>query len=105
MAPTISKQHPWHHREPGALLTKNQASMERGPHMINLGGTLGLRLNIIDVTKSIFLKHKAHEFVIQWSSFQPTEKCLKCPQMMQPSTQANDLITALTKPQPPDSFI
>ena len=86
-SPTISMQHPWHHRETDALPTKNQASMERGPHMVNPDGTLGLHPNIIDVTKSIFLKHKAHEFVIQWSSFQPTAKCLKCLQMMQPSTQ------------------
>ena len=71
--------------------TKNQASMERGPHMDNLDGTLGLHLNITCATKSAFPKHKAHEFVIQWSSFQPTVKCLKCQQMMQPSTQQMNL--------------
>ena len=80
-------QHPWHLQAQGALPTKNPASVEHGPHMDNLDGTLGLHLNITGATKSTFPKHKAHEFVIQWSSSQPTAKCQKCPQMMQPSTQ------------------
>ena len=32
-------------------------------------------------------KHKAQEFVLQWSSSQPTAKCLTCQHMMQPYTQ------------------
>ena len=70
-----------------------------------MGGTSGLHPNIIDVVSSIFLKHKAHEFVIHWSSSQPTAKCLTCQHMVQPYTQQNDLITALTKPQPTKSSI
>ena len=87
MAPMTSMQHPWHHRAQGALPTKNPASMGHGPHMANRDGTLEPHLNITGATKSTFSRHKAHEFVIQWSSSQPTAKCPKCPHMMQPSTQ------------------
>ena len=36
------------------------------------------------VIKFTSRRHMAHEFVIQWSSFQPTVKCPMCQHMMQP---------------------
>ena len=46
-----------------------------GRHMGSLDGTSGQHLNTTDVIKSTSQKHRAHVFVIRWSSFQPTAKC------------------------------
>ena len=74
----ISMQHLWHHQELSALPMRNPANMAHGLHMDSMDGTWGQRLSTIDVIKSTSQKHRAHEFVIQWSSFQPTATCPAC---------------------------
>ena len=61
--------------EPSALLVSSPANVEHWRHMGSLDGTSGQHLNTTDVIKSTSQKHRAHIFVIQWSSFQPTAKC------------------------------
>ena len=105
MAYTISMPHLWHHREQSVLPTKNLANMERGPHMASMGGMLELHPNIIDVIRSTFQKHKAHEFCDTVEFFQTHCKMPNVSAHDAAIYAANDLITALTKPQPTNSII
>ena len=75
MVSMISKQHPWHLREPSAFPMRSPANVEHGRHMGSLDGTSGQHMNTTNAIKSTSQKLRAHIFVIQWSSFQPTAKC------------------------------
>ena len=78
---------PLAHQVPSALPMKNPANVVHGPLMGNMDGTWGQHRSTIDVIKYTSPKHRAHEFVIQWSFFQPTVKCPSCQPMMQSYTK------------------
>ena len=69
----------------GTKCIAHEKSSQRGtwaPHG-HYGWYIVPQLNSIKVIKSTSQKHRAHEFVIQWSSFQRIAKCQTCHHMMQ----------------------
>ena len=88
---------------PGTKCITHDRSSQRGtgaPHGQH-GWYMGEHPNTIDVIKSTFQKHRAHEFVIQWNFFQPTAKCPMCHHMMQPYMQQTTSSQHLPSPNQP----